>query len=157
MNALRVVNMVVPEHVVLRHIHSRVAFVAAIHARELDRISNEEDRQIIEDKVMIAIFGEEFGRPSFNVSDGIAGALLASDRRNARQDGGLLADFRQELCVSQIGDIFQHLESASRASGFGVHAPVVSCQYAYLGKSLSRLADLSGMRSRAKWASVLIN
>jgi len=56
MNALRVVNMVVPEHVVLRHIHSRVSLVTAVHARELDRIPDEKDRQVIEDKVMVASF-----------------------------------------------------------------------------------------------------
>lgn len=72
MNALGVVNMVAPEHVVLRHIHSGVAFVTAVHAREFDRISNEEDRKVIKDKVMVAIFSEKFGRPSFDVSEGIS-------------------------------------------------------------------------------------
>jgi hypothetical protein len=59
-NAIRVVDMIVPEYVVLRYVHFRVSLVTAVHARKLDWISNEEDRQVIEDKVMIAIFGEEF-------------------------------------------------------------------------------------------------
>ena len=83
MNALRVVNMVVPEHVVLRYIHSRVSLVTAVHARELDRISDEKDRQVIEDKVMIAIFGEEFGGPSSDVSHSVAGTLFPTDSGDA--------------------------------------------------------------------------
>jgi hypothetical protein len=34
---------------------------------------------------------------------------------------------RQKFCVSQVGNIFEHFESASGACGLGVHAPVVAC------------------------------
>lgn len=44
MNPLRGINMIVPEHIVLRHIHSRVSLVTTIHARKLDRVPHEEDR-----------------------------------------------------------------------------------------------------------------
>lgn len=39
MNALRVVDTVVPENVVLRYVHWTMAFVAAVHTRELYRVS----------------------------------------------------------------------------------------------------------------------
>lgn len=83
MNALRTINMVVPEHAVLRHIHSRVSLVTAVHAREFDRVSDEEHRQVIEDKVVIAIFGEEFGGPSSDVSHSVAGTLFPTDSGDA--------------------------------------------------------------------------
>jgi hypothetical protein len=61
MNAFWVVYMVVPEHVVLWHVHPWVSFVTAVHTRKFDRVSNEEDRQVVEDKVVVTIFGKEFG------------------------------------------------------------------------------------------------
>jgi hypothetical protein len=83
MNAFRVVDMVVPEHIVLRYVHSRVSLMTAVHARELDRVSDEEDRQVIEDEVVVTIFGEELGRPSSDISHGVARALLPSDSGDA--------------------------------------------------------------------------
>jgi hypothetical protein len=83
MNPLRVIDMIVPEHIILRHVHPRVPFVTAIHARELNRVSHEEHRQVIEDEVVIAIFSEELGRPSSDISHGVARAFLATDCRDA--------------------------------------------------------------------------
>jgi hypothetical protein len=52
--------------------------VAAVHARELDRIPDEEDRQVVEDEIVIAIFREELDRETSDVSYGVAGALFTT-------------------------------------------------------------------------------
>lgn len=77
-NALRVVDVVIPEHVVLRHVHLRMPFVAAVHAWELDRVPDEENWQVVEDEIVIAIFREKLDRETSDVSYGVAGALFTT-------------------------------------------------------------------------------
>jgi hypothetical protein len=50
-----VVDVEVPKHVRIRDVCLWMSFMAAIHTGELDRVANEEDWQIIEDKVLVAI------------------------------------------------------------------------------------------------------
>jgi len=49
-----------------------MAFMTPIHAWELDRISNKEDRQIVEYKFLVPILCEEARCPPPNVSYRIA-------------------------------------------------------------------------------------
>lgn len=93
-NPFRIVDVVIPEHIVVRYEGPRMPFVASIHAGKLDRISNEEDRQIVEDEVLIAIFREELHRPSAHISHSVAGTFLTGYRRDASQHFSLLPDFR---------------------------------------------------------------
>ena len=69
---LLVVDMKVPEHVLIRDVCLRMAFMTPIHAWELDRISNKEDRQIVKDKFLVPIFCEKARCPPSNVSYRIA-------------------------------------------------------------------------------------
>jgi hypothetical protein len=71
MDTLRVVQMKVPKHSVIRNISLGMSFMTAIHGRKLDRISDEEHGQIVEDKVLDTLFGVEFGSPAANITDGI--------------------------------------------------------------------------------------
>ena len=48
---LRIVYMEIPKHARIWNVCLWVTLMASIHARELDRISYEEDGQVIEDKV----------------------------------------------------------------------------------------------------------
>lgn len=83
MNTLRIVQMKVPEHRVIRNICLGMSLVTAVHGRKLDRISDEEHGQIVEDKVLNTLLGVEFGRPAANITYGIAGAFLAADGRDS--------------------------------------------------------------------------
>ena len=49
------------------------------------------------------------------VPDGIRGAALAADGREAHADGGLLANFREDLGLRVLGNVVRHLEVAERA------------------------------------------
>lgn len=123
-DSLRVVLVEIPKHGIVGHIGLRVPLVAPIHGRELDRISDEEDGQVIEDKILDALLRVELGRPAPDIADRVAGALFATNGRDASQDLGLLPDTREELCIGQIRHIFKHLKLAKGAGGLCVHAPV---------------------------------
>jgi hypothetical protein len=78
MYTLLIVDMKIPKHAWVRNVRLWMAFMTPIHAWELDRVSNEEDRQVVEDEVLVAIFREEPHCPSSHISHGIAGSFLAS-------------------------------------------------------------------------------
>jgi hypothetical protein len=67
-----IVGMKIPEHIPIWNISSWMAFMAPIHAWELYRIADEEDWQIIEDKLLVTFLGEQSHSPSANIAHGIA-------------------------------------------------------------------------------------
>lgn len=86
--------------------------MASVHAWELDRIANEEDRQIIEDEVLIAFFGEEFCRPAADIANRIARALLATNSRDPGKNWSLLSDSIQKFRICDIAVVVCHFEFA---------------------------------------------
>lgn len=125
MNALRIVDMVIPKHGVVGNIGPRVPLVAAVHGGELDGVADEEDGQIVEDKVLDAVFRVQLGRPAADVADRVGGALLAAHGRDAHQQPRLLANAAEELGVRQVRHVVEDLELAKGARGLGVDAPVL--------------------------------
>lgn len=79
MNSFGIVDVKVPEHGVVGAIGLRMPLMASVHRGKLDGIPNEEDRKIIEDKVLNTLFGIELGRPTSNIANCVAGSLLATD------------------------------------------------------------------------------
>lgn len=71
MNAFRIVDVIVPEHGVVWDIRPWVLFMASVHAWKLDRVSQEENWQVIEDEIVVALFCVELDRPSSYIADGI--------------------------------------------------------------------------------------
>lgn len=119
-DALWVVNVKVPEHARVWDIRPRMPLVAPIHAGELDRIADEEDWKIIENKVLIAFFGVELCGPATDIANCVAGAFLAGNRGDTCQDLRLLPYAGEELGIGKIGDIVSDLELAPGSGGFGV-------------------------------------
>lgn len=124
MCALRVVDVEVPKHARIRHIRSRMAFVTPVHTGELDGIADEKHRQVIKNKVMIALLGVELCRPSSDISDGIGCTFLSSNGRYAAKHFGLLADATEELGISEVGYIVGNFEFSPSSCCFGVDTPV---------------------------------
>lgn len=56
MDALGIVDMVIPKHGIVGNVCPRVPLVAAVHGGELDGVADEEDGQVIEDKILDAVF-----------------------------------------------------------------------------------------------------
>jgi hypothetical protein len=126
MDTLRVVLVKVPKHGVVRHIGLRVPLVAAVHGRKLDRIPDEEDGEIIEDKVLDALLGVELCCPAADIADGVTGPLFAADGRDASEKLGFLADASEEVCVSEVRDVLEDFKLAKGPGSLCVHAPVVN-------------------------------
>lgn len=61
MDSLWVIDMIIPKHGIIRNVGPRVSLVAAVHGGELNGVANEEDGEVIEDKVLDAILGVELG------------------------------------------------------------------------------------------------
>lgn len=123
MNTLRVVQVKVPKHGVIRNIGLGMSLVTAIHGREFDWVSDEEHGQVVEDKVLDTLFGVEFGSPAANITNGIAGSFLATDSRDSCKQLRLFPDAREEICVGEMGDVFEDFEFAKGSSGLCMYAP----------------------------------
>lgn len=93
-NPFRIIDVIIPEHIVVRHEGPRMPFVASVHAGKFDRIPNEKDRQVVENEILIAIFREELQRPSAYISHSIAGTFLAGHGGDSSQYFGSLTNFR---------------------------------------------------------------
>ena len=77
-NPLGVVHVKVPKHGVVWHIGLRMSLVTAVHGRKLDRVTDEEDRKVVEDKVLDTILGIKLCRPASNVANRVARPLFAT-------------------------------------------------------------------------------
>ena len=63
-----------------------------IQAGKFDRISHEEHRLVVENPVLITLFGLELDSPSTEVSDCISGATLGAHSGYASEEFGALAN-----------------------------------------------------------------
>lgn len=90
-NTFLVVDVVVPEHVGVRNVRYGMSLVRTVDAGELDRISDEEDRQTVEDKILVSFLGEELHGPATNITDSVGSTSLASRGRNTGKEGSLLS------------------------------------------------------------------
>ena len=102
MDAFLIIDMIVPEHILIWDIGLWVAFVASVHAGELDRVADEEDWQIVEHKVLVALFRVHLHGEATDIAEGIAGTFLASDGRDTAENIGFLADLIEESSVRKV-------------------------------------------------------
>lgn len=78
MHSLRIIDVIIPEHGVIRYIRLRVSLVAAVHGRKLDWIPDEKDRQVIEHKVLYTFLGVELDGPASDITDCVARSFLST-------------------------------------------------------------------------------
>jgi hypothetical protein len=99
MDAFWVVNVIVPKHSVVWNVRARMSLVTTVHGRELDGVSDEEDREVIKDKILDAVLGVELCRPASNVTNRVGGPLLTPYCRYTGEELGRLSDTVEELGV----------------------------------------------------------
>ena len=116
----------VPERVVrgggLRHREVRLRLRGVDQVRELHRVLDEEDRDVVADQVPVAFVGVELHREAADVARGVGRAALAEHRREADEDRRLLAGLgedRRARVLASSGSIA--LEVAVRRRAAGVH------------------------------------
>lgn len=102
MDTFLVVDVVVPEHVGVRNVRHRVSLVAAVDTGKLDRISDKEDGQTVEDKVLVSFLGEELHGPATNITDSVGSTSLASSGRDTSEKRSLLALSTEKFCIGDI-------------------------------------------------------
>lgn len=84
--------------------------------RELGRVTNEEDRSVVEYPVPVSLLGADLDREPTRVARSIGRAGLATDRGEAHGDGGTIADLVEDGGTADVGDIVGDLEVAVCAS-----------------------------------------
>ena len=128
MYSLLVMDVEVPKHVRIRNVCLWMSFVAAIHAGEFDWVANKEDRQIIEDEILVAIFGEEPHGPSTHITDSITRTFLTGNGRDSLQNFRLLPNIFQKLGVGQIAYIMCNFEFSPSPGSLCMDAPIQNQQ-----------------------------
>jgi len=102
MDTFLVVDVVIPEHIRIRDVRHRMSLVTAVDARKFDGISDKEDRQTVEDKVLVSFLGEELHGPATNITDSVGGTSFTSGGRDTTEKGSLLSLSTEE---PGIGDV----------------------------------------------------
>ena len=118
----------VPE-IVVRRLRLREAAVRLLlggvdQVGELDRILDEEDRDVVADQVPVAFLGVELDREAAHVAREVRRALAAGDGREADEDLGLLALALEQVGAGDIGQQLVGLEVAVRPEAPRVHHPL---------------------------------
>ena len=97
------------------------ALLGVDEVTELQGIANKEDRGIVPHHVPVALFGVELHGETARIAFGIAGTLLAANRREPDEHVGFLADFTEEFRGRVVRDVFRHRENAVGAGTLGVY------------------------------------
>ena len=87
---------------------------------ELDRVLDEEDRDVVADEVPVALLGVELHGEAAHVAGEVGRALAAGDGREADEDGRLLAGALEEVGPGDVGERLVVLEVAVRPEAAGV-------------------------------------
>lgn len=115
------VDVEIPEHVGVSGVCGGMALVGAVEGWKLDRVSDEEDGEVVEYKVLVSLCRFEFQGPAVHVADRVGRTGFRTDGGNAREDFCLLADAVEKVGVCDVGDVVRDLEVASCSDGFGVY------------------------------------
>jgi hypothetical protein len=102
MDSFRVIEMKIPKHSVIWYISLRMSLMTSIHGWKLDRIADEEHRQVVEDKILDAFFSVELSRPPSDITNRIARAFLPTNSGNSSENFGLFTNTCQEICIRQV-------------------------------------------------------
>ena len=108
----------VPEGVVraggLRHAVVRLGLDGVDQVGKLDRVLDEEHRNVVADDVPVAFVGVELDREAAHVARQIGRAPLAGDGREADEHGRALAGFGERRCLGDGRQLLVALEVAVR-------------------------------------------
>ncbi len=117
----------VPERVVralrLRDLQVGVRLAGVDDVRELDRVLDEEHRDVVADQVERPLVGVELRRETPGVPDGVGGTARAQDGREAHEDRGLDVGLEEPRAGDRGGRAVGP-ERAVRGGAAGVHDPL---------------------------------
>ena len=140
----------------------RVGLLGVDEVRELDRVADEEDGQVVADEVPVAVLGVELEREASGVAHQLGGVPAAGDGREAQGCLGALALGLEQLCAGEVGDRqvaapAVGLEVAERGGATGVNDPLRDALAIEVADLLEELIVLERRRpARADAALVLV-
>ncbi len=88
--------------------------------RELHGVAHEEDRRVVADHVVVALFGVELEGEAAHVAVRVRVALFGGHLREAREHGRALANLVEEGGTGPLFDVSGHLEVAEGAAALDV-------------------------------------
>ena len=110
----------IPEHVGVFQVGLRMAFLGVDEIRKFQRITDEKDRRVVADQIVVAFLGVELQGEAARVAGGIRRAAFAADRREPGEDLGALARLGEESGPGVAGHVGRDLEIAVGAGPLGV-------------------------------------
>jgi hypothetical protein len=99
----------------LRNLIIRLWLGRMNHIRELHRVLDEEDRDIVPHNIPITLLGVEFARKTTHIADCVSRATAAKHGRKAQEDGRLARRVRKDARGGDIGCRFEEGELAKSA------------------------------------------
>ena len=91
---------------------------------ELDRVLDEEDRDVVADQVPVPLLGVELHREAPHVAGEVGRALVAGDGREAHESRRAPPGLLERVGPGDVGERLVALEVAVRAEAAGVHDPL---------------------------------
>ena len=91
---------------------------------ELDRVLDEEHRDVVADEIPVALLRVELHREAADVAREVGRALVAGDGREAHERRRLLTGPLEEVGAGEISERLVVLEEAMRTEAAGVHDPL---------------------------------
>lgn len=100
----------------------RIPLLSVDEVRELGRITNEEDRSVVEDPIPVTFVSPEFEGETTRVTSGIGRARFTTDSGETSSDANLLADILrlEEGLGSDVAQFMSDLEVAVSTGSLGV-------------------------------------
>ena len=136
----------VPLHVVVAQVGVRQPLLGVDEVLELGRVADEEDRRVVADQVVVALFGVELDREAARVAHGVRAAELAGHRREAHEHRGALTRL-EEVGLDVLADVLSDLEEAVSAAALGVHHALGHALAVELGHLLDHVVVLKQDRT----------
>lgn len=119
-DSLLVVGEVVPDHVGVLKVGLGVTLLGVDEDGELGGVSDEENRSVVTDEVVVSLLGVELDRETTGISGSIGGTLLTTDGGETADSLGLGANALEEVGAGQVGDIVSDLEDTVSTGTLGV-------------------------------------
>ncbi|MNI45402.1 hypothetical protein D3C73_998260 [compost metagenome] len=124
----------IPDGIGVFEMGLRVAFLGVNKVRKFNRITDEKDRRIIADQIIIAFFGIKFHGKAAWIAHSIGRPQLPGYCREANEHRRAFAHLRQEGCFSIFGQILSDFKITMSSGAFGMNytlrntLPVEMCQ-----------------------------
>ena len=114
---------------------------------KLDRVLDEEHRDVVADEVPVALLGIELHRKAAHVARHVERALVAGDGRKAHEHRGAFARALQDVGLGQLGLRLVVLEKAVRAVAAGMHHALGNALVVEVEDLLAEMAVLEQCRA----------